>query len=100
MGPREALLCMARADVLVTSFSSLGWVSAVLHTGVVFHPDHKHARQSGGSTYWDLRSQYFDWAENWFRVSDVWERPDQIRSTFAAAKGATAAEELADELVE
>lgn len=31
--PREALLCMARADVLVTSFSSLGWVAALLHEG-------------------------------------------------------------------
>merc|ERR1719245_452625 len=45
--PREALFCMARADVLVTSFSTLGWFAAVLSTGLVFHPDASHYHHLG-----------------------------------------------------
>merc|ERR1711957_185122 len=65
--PREAMLCMARADVLVTSRSSLSWASAVLSEGPVFHPK----AERPGLHHWDLRDQYLDWAENWFYLEDV-----------------------------
>jgi len=78
--PREALLCMARADVLVTSFSSLGWTAAVLNGGLVLHPDAEHHKRQ--NVYWDLRSHYMNWATNWFRVSDVWKQPDALRHAF------------------
>ena len=67
--PREALLCMARADVLVTSFSTMSWSSALLNEGLVFHPDERYA--SSGRSYVELRDSYLDWAPNWFRMKDV-----------------------------
>lgn len=82
--PRDALLCMARADILVTSHSSLGWAAAVLNEGLVLHPD-----SSGGSTmHWDLRDQYLDWAENWFPTSAVQRRPEALRSAFLRGRAA------------
>eukprot|EP00933_Yihiella_yeosuensis_P036392 TRINITY_DN30156_c0_g1_i1.p1 TRINITY_DN30156_c0_g1~~TRINITY_DN30156_c0_g1_i1.p1 ORF type:complete len:539 (+),score=114.23 TRINITY_DN30156_c0_g1_i1:150-1766(+) len=80
--PREVLLCMARADVLVTSLSSLSWAAAVLNPGVVIHPE---VKASAEQTHWDLREQYLDWAENWFKVSDIWERQESIRRAFDMA---------------
>eukprot|EP00928_Gymnodinium_smaydae_P032872 TRINITY_DN23706_c0_g1_i1.p1 TRINITY_DN23706_c0_g1~~TRINITY_DN23706_c0_g1_i1.p1 ORF type:complete len:518 (-),score=83.31 TRINITY_DN23706_c0_g1_i1:122-1675(-) len=78
--PREALLCMARADVLLTSLSSLPWTSAVFNNGVVFHPSRKGKSQT---THWDLRDQYMDWAENWFYEDDVFSRQSDIAAFFA-----------------
>jgi len=64
--PRDAILCMARADVLITSLSSMSWASALLSSAPVFHPKGK----SGGA-HWDLRDDYLDWAQNWFGLSDI-----------------------------
>eukprot|EP00435_Cladocopium_sp_Y103_P042026 s370_g11.t1 len=75
--PREALLCMARADVLITSLSSLSWTAAVLNTGLVLHPSTKASAKA--KVHWDLRDQYLDWAENWFPATDVWDRPEALR---------------------
>ena len=61
---------MARADVLITSLSSLSWTAAVLNSGLVFHPE----GQKGEKFHWDLRDQYLDWAENWHLASELWHR--------------------------
>jgi len=75
--PREALLCMARADVLITSLSSLSWTAAVLNPGLVLHPS--PARKASPKVHWDLRDQYLDWADNWFPATDVWDPPQALR---------------------
>mmetsp|Transcript_3741 Transcript_3741/g.8449 ORF Transcript_3741/g.8449 Transcript_3741/m.8449 type:complete len:545 (+) Transcript_3741:1-1635(+) len=69
--PRDAMLCMARAHVLVTSFSSLSWVSAALSEGLVFHPDLAGESRSQSRAHWDLRYDYMDWAPNWFHSGDL-----------------------------
>ncbi|CAE7268960.1 Troponin C [Symbiodinium necroappetens] len=76
--PRQALLCMARADVLVTSLSSLSWTAAVVNPGLVLHPLPKEEER----THWDLRSQYLDWADNWFAAADVWRIPEKLQQVF------------------
>lgn len=83
--PRDAIQCMIRSDILVTSFSSLGWAASVLHSGLVFHPDDGERDKWGGMFHWDLRDQYLDWAQNWFRISDVWTRGKQLRKVYSAA---------------
>ncbi|CAJ1419234.1 unnamed protein product [Effrenium voratum] len=75
--PREALLCMARADVLITSLSSLSWTAAVLNSGLVLHPTPQE--RAVDKVHWDLRSEYLDWADNWFAATDVWDHPRELR---------------------
>ncbi|CAE7277227.1 fpaB-1 [Symbiodinium pilosum] len=77
--PRQALLCMARADILITSLSSLSWTAAVVNPGLVLHPP----AQDKMLNHWDLRSQYLDWAENWFMTSDVWSPQAKLKQVFA-----------------
>uniref|UniRef100_A0A7S4VSP7 Uncharacterized protein n=1 Tax=Alexandrium monilatum TaxID=311494 RepID=A0A7S4VSP7_9DINO len=83
--PRDALLCMARADILVTSHSSLGWASAVLNEGLVLHPDGPAGKEA--LTHWDLRDQYLDWAENWFPTSAVKRQPEALAAAFRRSHG-------------
>lgn len=49
--------------------------------GVVFHPDVDHEK-AGEKTHWDLRDQYLDWAENWFRIADVRRRPADVQAAW------------------
>ncbi|CAL1147062.1 unnamed protein product [Cladocopium goreaui] len=88
--PLEALLCMARADVLITSLSSLSWTAAVLNTGLVLHPSTK-ASTKVHKVHWDLRDQYLDWAENWFPATDVWDRPQTLAQWTQRTKKAKSA---------
>ena len=70
--PREVGLCMARADVLIASLSSLSWIPAVVNKGVVLFPSVPPGKENSlGANPHDLRAQHLDWADNWFMAEDL-----------------------------
>ena len=86
---RLAQLCMSRADVLITSLSTMGYSAAVLQKGVVFSPlpqtEPATAKEPDGGVsgdgHLDLREEYLDWAEeNWFVAGDVGGHGDTRRA--------------------
>lgn len=85
--PGDAMLCMARADALVTSLSSLSWAAAVASDAPVFHPDPRQLKHVSPPTHWDLREQYLDWAPNWFTMDAVQRQPDAVRAVFGRSRG-------------
>eukprot|EP00929_Paragymnodinium_shiwhaense_P052623 TRINITY_DN26365_c0_g1_i1.p1 TRINITY_DN26365_c0_g1~~TRINITY_DN26365_c0_g1_i1.p1 ORF type:complete len:561 (+),score=58.65 TRINITY_DN26365_c0_g1_i1:225-1907(+) len=80
--PRDAVLCMARADVLVASLSSLSQTAAVFTSAPVFHPSVERPTNE----HWDLRDKNLDWAYNWFDARDVHDRPATVQEVFERSR--------------